>query len=175
MATLQESKVKVDVELKLSKNELKRHLKAEKKLEEKGQVERAQWETAKQDYCCCHHQPHCWHWCGCWGGDSGPKSILQDPKSSSWRSVWRTHTHSSTMWTSHSLSSLKNTATCSLGITWLTSSYKWQVTSKRVSGGKFIFYDLWGEEVKLQVMANSRNYKSEEECVHLNKNCIREI
>ena len=35
MATLQESKVKVDVELKLSKNELKRHLKAEKKLAEK--------------------------------------------------------------------------------------------------------------------------------------------
>ena len=32
---LQESEVKVDVELKLSKNELKRHLKAEKKLAEK--------------------------------------------------------------------------------------------------------------------------------------------
>ena len=42
MAPLQESEVKVDVELKLSKNELKRHVKAEKKLEEKGQVERAQ-------------------------------------------------------------------------------------------------------------------------------------
>ena len=42
MATLQESKVKVDVELKLSKNELKRHVNAENKLEEKGQVERAQ-------------------------------------------------------------------------------------------------------------------------------------
>ncbi|XP_015223417.1 lysine--tRNA ligase isoform X1 [Lepisosteus oculatus] len=43
-----------------------------------------------------------------------------------------------------------------------------RVHAKRASGAKLLFYDLRGEGVKLQVMANSRNYKSEEEFVHIN-------
>ncbi|XP_075440022.1 lysine--tRNA ligase isoform X2 [Ascaphus truei] len=43
-----------------------------------------------------------------------------------------------------------------------------RVHAKRSSGVKLIFYDLRGEGVKLQVMANSRNYKSEEEFAAIN-------
>ncbi|EHB07246.1 Lysyl-tRNA synthetase [Heterocephalus glaber] len=43
-----------------------------------------------------------------------------------------------------------------------------RIHAKRASGGKLIFYDLRGEGVKLQVMANSRNYKSEEEFICIN-------
>uniref|UniRef100_UPI0037E98DAD lysine--tRNA ligase isoform X1 n=1 Tax=Semicossyphus pulcher TaxID=241346 RepID=UPI0037E98DAD len=43
-----------------------------------------------------------------------------------------------------------------------------RVHAKRVSGAKLLFYDLRGEGVKLQVMANSRNYKSEEAFVAIN-------
>nr|KAF6355237.1 hypothetical protein mMyoMyo1_011426 [Myotis myotis] len=39
---------------------------------------------------------------------------------------------------------------------------------KRASGEKLIFYDLLGAGVKLQVMANYRNYKSEEEFIYVN-------
>nr|KAF6410176.1 hypothetical protein HJG63_007026 [Rousettus aegyptiacus] len=38
---------------------------------------------------------------------------------------------------------------------------------------KLIFYDLRGEGVKLQVMANSRNYKSEEEFIRINNKLRR--
>ncbi|KAK5935290.1 hypothetical protein CgunFtcFv8_020665 [Champsocephalus gunnari] len=43
-----------------------------------------------------------------------------------------------------------------------------RVHAKRASGAKLIFYDLRGEGVKLQVMANSRSYKSEEAFVAIN-------
>ncbi|XP_034973528.1 lysine--tRNA ligase isoform X2 [Zootoca vivipara] len=48
-----------------------------------------------------------------------------------------------------------------------------RIHAKRASGGKLIFYDLRGEGVKLQVMANSRNYKSEEEYMHINNKLRR--
>ncbi|XP_039359602.1 lysine--tRNA ligase isoform X2 [Mauremys reevesii] len=48
-----------------------------------------------------------------------------------------------------------------------------RIHAKRASGGKLIFYDLRGEGVKLQVMANSRNYKSEEEYIHINNKLRR--
>ncbi|KAL8195170.1 UNVERIFIED_CONTAM: hypothetical protein K2H54_047432 [Gekko kuhli] len=48
-----------------------------------------------------------------------------------------------------------------------------RIHAKRASGGKLIFYDLRGEGVKLQVMANSRNYKSEEEYLHINSKLRR--
>ncbi|MBN3306291.1 SYK ligase, partial [Amia calva] len=48
-----------------------------------------------------------------------------------------------------------------------------RVHAKRASGAKLLFYDLRGEGVKLQVMANSRNYKSEEEFVHINSKLRR--
>ncbi|XP_042294350.1 lysine--tRNA ligase isoform X2 [Sceloporus undulatus] len=48
-----------------------------------------------------------------------------------------------------------------------------RIHAKRASGGKLIFYDLRGEGVKLQVMANSRNYKSEEEYVRINNKLRR--
>ncbi|XP_058484586.1 lysine--tRNA ligase isoform X1 [Solea solea] len=43
-----------------------------------------------------------------------------------------------------------------------------RVHAKRESGAKLIFYDLRGEGVKLQVMANSRNYKSEDAFAAIN-------
>ncbi|XP_076879720.1 lysine--tRNA ligase isoform X1 [Brachyhypopomus gauderio] len=48
-----------------------------------------------------------------------------------------------------------------------------RVHAKRSSGAKLLFYDLRGDGVKLQVMANSRNYKSEAEFVHINNKLRR--
>ncbi|XP_003970019.1 lysine--tRNA ligase isoform X2 [Takifugu rubripes] len=48
-----------------------------------------------------------------------------------------------------------------------------RVHAKRVSGAKLLFYDLRGEGVKLQVMANSKNYTSEEEFVAINNKLRR--
>lgn len=42
------------------------------------------------------------------------------------------------------------------------------IQDKKASRGKLIFYDLLGEGVNLQVMANYRNYKSEEKFIHVN-------
>ena len=43
-----------------------------------------------------------------------------------------------------------------------------RIHAKGASEEKLIFYDLPGKGVKLQVMANSRNYKSEEEFIRIN-------
>uniref|UniRef100_V9KKX9 Lysine--tRNA ligase n=1 Tax=Callorhinchus milii TaxID=7868 RepID=V9KKX9_CALMI len=48
-----------------------------------------------------------------------------------------------------------------------------RVHAKRASGAKLIFYDLRGEGVKLQVMANSKNYKSEEDFIKINNKLRR--
>ncbi|XP_034382789.1 lysine--tRNA ligase isoform X1 [Cyclopterus lumpus] len=48
-----------------------------------------------------------------------------------------------------------------------------RVHAKRASGAKLIFYDLRGEGVKLQVMATSRNYKSEDAFVAINNKLRR--
>ncbi|KAG1670226.1 Lysine--tRNA ligase [Nymphon striatum] len=48
-----------------------------------------------------------------------------------------------------------------------------RVHAKRESGAKLIFYDLRGEGVKLQVMANARFYKSEEEFLAVNSKLRR--
>ncbi|XP_060694000.1 lysine--tRNA ligase isoform X1 [Hemiscyllium ocellatum] len=48
-----------------------------------------------------------------------------------------------------------------------------RIHAKRTSGVKLIFYDLRGEGVKLQVMANSKNYKSEEEFIKVNNKLRR--
>ncbi|KAI4875929.1 hypothetical protein NFI96_034516, partial [Prochilodus magdalenae] len=48
-----------------------------------------------------------------------------------------------------------------------------RIHAKRASGAKLLFYDLRGEGVKLQIMANSRNYKSEEDFVHINNKLRR--
>eukprot|EP00064_Thunnus_orientalis_P002690 superscaffoldBa00000206_g2697 len=48
-----------------------------------------------------------------------------------------------------------------------------RVHAKRASGAKLLFYDMRGEGVKLQVMANSRNYKSEEAFVAINNKLRR--
>ncbi|XP_020481422.1 lysine--tRNA ligase isoform X1 [Labrus bergylta] len=48
-----------------------------------------------------------------------------------------------------------------------------RVHAKRESGAKLLFYDLRGEGVKLQVMANSRNYKSEDAFVAINNKLRR--
>ncbi|XP_028258399.1 lysine--tRNA ligase isoform X1 [Parambassis ranga] len=48
-----------------------------------------------------------------------------------------------------------------------------RIHAKRESGAKLLFYDLRGEGVKLQVMANSRNYKSEEDFVAINNKLRR--
>ncbi|XP_053304801.1 lysine--tRNA ligase isoform X1 [Spea bombifrons] len=48
-----------------------------------------------------------------------------------------------------------------------------RIHAKRVSGAKLIFYDLRGEGMKLQVMANSKYYKSEEEFFAMNNRLRR--
>ncbi|XP_048402425.1 lysine--tRNA ligase isoform X2 [Stegostoma tigrinum] len=48
-----------------------------------------------------------------------------------------------------------------------------RIHAKRTSGVKLIFYDLRGEGVKLQVMANSKYYKSEEEFIKVNNKLRR--
>ncbi|XP_033373003.1 lysine--tRNA ligase isoform X3 [Parus major] len=48
-----------------------------------------------------------------------------------------------------------------------------RIHAKRAAGGKLIFYDLRGEGVKLQVMANSSLYKSEEEYFRVNSKLRR--
>ncbi|EAW95622.1 lysyl-tRNA synthetase 1 [Homo sapiens] len=58
-------------------------------------------------------------------------------------------------------------------LTDITLKVAGRIHAKRASGGKLIFYDLRGEGVKLQVMANSRNYKSEEEFIHINNKLRR--
>uniref|UniRef100_A0A8C8ZLA8 Lysine--tRNA ligase n=1 Tax=Prolemur simus TaxID=1328070 RepID=A0A8C8ZLA8_PROSS len=58
-------------------------------------------------------------------------------------------------------------------LTDITLKVAGRIHAKRASGGKLIFYDLRGEGVKLQVMANSRNYKSEEEFTHINNKLRR--
>ncbi|XP_041047760.1 lysine--tRNA ligase isoform X1 [Carcharodon carcharias] len=55
----------------------------------------------------------------------------------------------------------------------VTLSVAGRVHAKRASGAKLIFYDLRGEGVKLQVMANSKNYKSEEEFIKVNNKLRR--
>ncbi|XP_029464107.1 lysine--tRNA ligase isoform X2 [Rhinatrema bivittatum] len=58
-------------------------------------------------------------------------------------------------------------------LTDVTVSVAGRIHAKRVSGVKLLFYDLRGEGVKLQVMANSRNYKSEEEFAVINNRLRR--
>lgn len=48
-----------------------------------------------------------------------------------------------------------------------------RIHAKRISGAKLIFYDLRGEGLKLQVMANSKFYKSEEEFFAVNNKLRR--
>ncbi|XP_072278629.1 lysine--tRNA ligase isoform X2 [Pyxicephalus adspersus] len=48
-----------------------------------------------------------------------------------------------------------------------------RIHAKRISGAKLIFYDLRGESLKVQVMANSRFYKSEEEFTAINNKLRR--
>ncbi|KAG2469778.1 SYK ligase, partial [Polypterus senegalus] len=58
-------------------------------------------------------------------------------------------------------------------LTDVTLNVAGRIHAKRASGAKLLFYDLRGEGVKLQVMANSRNYKSEQEFVHINSKLRR--
>ncbi|XP_063800343.1 lysine--tRNA ligase [Pseudophryne corroboree] len=48
-----------------------------------------------------------------------------------------------------------------------------RIHAKRISGVKLIFYDLRGEGMKLQVMANSKFYKSEEDFIAVNNKLRR--
>ncbi|CAI9744194.1 lysine--tRNA ligase isoform X2 [Octopus vulgaris] len=48
-----------------------------------------------------------------------------------------------------------------------------RIHSKRVSGAKLLFYDLRGDDVKIQVMANAKYYLSEEEFLTTNEKVKR--
>lgn len=54
-----------------------------------------------------------------------------------------------------------------------TVSVAGRVFSKRESGGKLIFYDLHGEGVRLQILANARFHKGEEEFVDVHERIKR--
>ncbi|KAI2804384.1 hypothetical protein RDWZM_007802 [Blomia tropicalis] len=58
-------------------------------------------------------------------------------------------------------------------LTDVTVSVAGRIHAKRESGSKLIFYDLRGEGTKIQVMANARFYSTEEEFVNINEKIRR--
>ncbi|EHA97333.1 Lysyl-tRNA synthetase [Heterocephalus glaber] len=133
MATVRGAKVKADSEPKPSRNELKRCLKAGKKVAEK---------EAKQ-------------------------KELSEKQLSQATAAATNHTTDSGVGTEEeTLDPNQYYRICSQAVHQLKVAGR--IHAKRASRGKLIFYDLRGEGVKLQVMANSRNYKSVEEFIRIN-------
>lgn len=149
-------------EEKLSKNELKRRLKAEQK--EKEKVEK---ETQKKDA----PQPD---------AAAGAKKVAEKPKEDDFspneyfkyrsnivtdlKKSKETHPYPHKFSVSTSLDAfIEQYSNLSDGTVQedTTLSVAGRVHSIRESGAKLIFYDLRGEGVKLQVMANARSYESE--------------
>ena len=176
MATLQESEVKVDGEQKLSKNELKRRLKAEKKLAEK---EAKQKELSEKQLNQTASAPN--HTAD--NGVGAEEETLDPNQYYKIRSqavqqlkVTGEDPYPHKFHVDISLTQfIQEYSHLQPGdhLTDVTLKVAGRIHAKRASGGKLIFYDLRGEGVKLQVMANSRNYKSEEEFVHINNKLRR--
>ncbi|XP_023369860.1 lysine--tRNA ligase [Otolemur garnettii] len=156
MAAVEGAEVKVDgAEPKLSKNELKRRLKAEKKVAEKEakQKELSEKQLSQATADATNHTTD---------NGVGVEEESLDPNVSL-LGPWPGWAQESSQCRAVASGSVSIFALLLLG----------RIHAKRASGGKLIFYDLRGEGVKLQVMANSRNYKSEEEFTHINNKLRR--
>ncbi|XP_061077746.1 lysine--tRNA ligase isoform X2 [Conger conger] len=161
-----------DGEEKLSKNELKRRMKADKKAAEKEAKVKDQVEQKKE------------------ANDTGDQNLYNaDEETLDPNQYYKIRTQA--------IQALKGTAEdpyphkfhVDLSLTEFIAKYSHlqpgdqltdtvlnvsgRVHAKRASGAKLLFYDLRGEGVKLQVMANSRSYKSEDEFVRVNNKLRR--
>uniref|UniRef100_A0A493SUH6 Lysine--tRNA ligase n=3 Tax=Anas platyrhynchos TaxID=8839 RepID=A0A493SUH6_ANAPP len=163
-----------DVEPRLSKNELKRRLKAERKIAEKEAKQKEQSEK-----------------------HSNKPSLTSDSENNIGADEENLDPNQYYKIRSHAIQQLQGTnedpyphkfhVDLSLSdfiekyshlqpgdhLTDITVRVAGRIHAKRASGGKLIFYDLRGEGVKLQVMANSRLYKSEEEYFCINNKLRR--
>ncbi|XP_069822243.1 lysine--tRNA ligase isoform X2 [Dendropsophus ebraccatus] len=154
-----------DCEAKLSKNELKRRLKAEKKAAEKESKQKDQNEHTQK-----------------------PEAEVVDEESLDPNQYYKIRTQA--------IQHLKGTKddpyphkfNVQMSLTEFIQKYNdlqvgdhleevvtlaGRIHAKRISGAKLIFYDLRGEGMKLQVMANSKFYKSEEEFIAVNNKLRR--
>ncbi|XP_069595235.1 lysine--tRNA ligase isoform X2 [Ranitomeya imitator] len=166
MADVQEA-VTEDCEGKLSKNELKRRMKAEKKAAEKEAKQKDQNEKAQKPEA---------------------EDEMVDEESLDPNQYYKIRTQA--------IQQLKGTKDdpyphkfqVQMSLTEFIQKYSdlqvgdhleevvtvaGRIHAKRLSGAKLIFYDLRGEGMKLQVMANSRFYKSEEEFIAVNNKLRR--
>ncbi|CAO2610055.1 Lysine--tRNA ligase [Lemmus lemmus] len=177
MATLQESEVKVDGEPKLSKNELKRRLKAEKKVAEKEakQKELSEKQLSQAAAATTNHVAD---------NGVGAEEETLDPNQ-----YYKIRSQAVQQLKVSGEDPYPHKFHVDISLTQFIQEYSHlqpgdhltdttlkvagRIHAKRASGGKLIFYDLRGEGVKLQVMANSRNYKSEEEFVRINNKLRR--
>uniref|UniRef100_A0A8C0S975 Lysine--tRNA ligase n=1 Tax=Canis lupus familiaris TaxID=9615 RepID=A0A8C0S975_CANLF len=178
MAAVQGAEVKVDAgEPKLSKNELKRRLKAEKKIAEKEakQKELSEKQLSQATAAATNHTTD---------NDVGAEEESLDPNQ-----YFKIRSQAIHQLKINGEDPYPHKFHVDISLTHFIEEYghlqpgdhltditlkvAGRIHAKRASGGKLIFYDLRGEGVKLQVMANSRNYKSEEEFIHINNKLRR--
>ncbi|XP_003829594.4 lysine--tRNA ligase isoform X3 [Pan paniscus] len=178
MAAVQAAEVKVDgSEPKLSKNELKRRLKAEKKVAEKEakQKELSEKQLSQATAAATNHTTD---------NGVGPEEESVDPNQ-----YYKIRSQAIHQLKVNGEDPYPHKFHVDISLTDFIQKYSHlqpgdhltditlkvagRIHAKRASGGKLIFYDLRGEGVKLQVMANSRNYKSEEEFIHINNKLRR--
>uniref|UniRef100_A0A8D0Y653 Lysine--tRNA ligase n=1 Tax=Sus scrofa TaxID=9823 RepID=A0A8D0Y653_PIG len=178
MAAVQAAEVKVDgAEPKLSKNELKRRLKAEKKIAEKEakQKELSEKQLSQATTAATNHTTD--------NGVAAEEESLDPNQYFKIRSQAvhqlkvsgedpYPHKFHVDISLTHFIEEYSHLQPGD-HLTDITLKVAGRIHAKRASGGKLIFYDLRGEGVKLQVMANSRNYKSEEEFVRINNKLRR--
>lgn len=176
MAAVQAAEVKVDGgEPKLSKNELKRRLKAEKKVAEKEAKQKELSEKQLSQATATNHT-----------ADNGVGAEEESLDPNQYYKIRSQAVHQLKV-SGEDPYPHKFHVDISLThfiqeyshlqpgdhLTDITLKVAGRIHAKRASGGKLIFYDLRGEGVKLQVMANSRNYKSEEEFIRINNKLRR--
>ncbi|XP_043290759.1 lysine--tRNA ligase isoform X2 [Cervus canadensis] len=175
MAEVQGAEVKVDCsEPKLSKNELKRRLKAEKKIAEKEAKQKELSEKQLSQAATNH---------------SADDGVAAEEESLDPNQYFKIRSQAVHQLKVNGEDPYPHKFHVDISLTHFIQEYSHlqpgdhltditlkvagRIHAKRASGGKLIFYDLRGEGVKLQVMANSRNYKSEEEFIRINNKLRR--
>ncbi|XP_055308674.1 lysine--tRNA ligase-like [Sitodiplosis mosellana] len=150
---------------KLSKNELKRRLKAEQKTKEKAEKEKEKEKTAVENGAASAKKAG--------NGDINEAEIspneffkLRSTAVEELKKNPDTHPYPHKFNVTLSLENFieQYNNVISDGVTLdVTVSVAGRIHSIRNSGAKLIFYDLRGEGVKIQVMANARGYVNEDE------------
>lgn len=142
-------------------SELKRRLKAEKKEQEKKEKEKKAGETQKE---------------------SKPK-LQQDDEEIDANEYFALRSNSVRQWKENNENPYPHKFHVSMSLTEFIDKYKdinsgeilensvsvsGRLHSKRMQGPKLIFYDIRGEGVKIQIMANAKYYESEEAYLDIN-------